>query len=343
MNTNKLFTVLLLTCLLFTGLVAGCDLPEANGELHGKWVAHGGLSLEFTTGRFTRITTGGEIEKGTYVTDGSNITFHRQGYSPETMQYSLNFPRLIVGGVTYYHDSPRMPDNMEGTWYGFFSLHSNLWPVAAILMGPMTPQKGNPWVMEGEYQITGSSRGEYTISARNMPNTGTYVMTSTHTFGGNLHVFIRNRLPVHLMELFDWEALEKSINDTEHWWFTPDEARKFFTDAAQRAGGDLAIEQQIMNAMYSFMSGVGGTSVYDYSLVKVNGPIYDFWGDEIEGDEILTFRTDYGEIITFVNANISEFVSFQYQNLVENCECKFKLTDRLVGCECVDLGVTNVF
>jgi hypothetical protein len=332
MKINKLVTALLLTCLLLTGLIISCDLQEASGELHGKWVAYGGLSLEFNNGRFTKVIPGGEVQSGTYVTDGKNILFHRVGYTSEKLPYSLVFPRLIVDGVTYFHDSPRLPDDVSGMWFGFYSINSSLWPVASIIYSPASPVRGNPWVYEGTYYITGSSRGIYSVSARNMPSAGKFSMTMTHVYGGDLAVFIRYRLPVHIMELFDWDSLGSSFAP-DYWWFTLDEARQFFLDAIQRAGGDLAIERQILNVMFNYFSGMGDTTVYDYTLTEYDDIIYDLWGEEIEGNLVLTFRFNRG-IITFVNANVMDILNHHHERLVDNCDCIVTTSSGLVGCEC---------
>jgi len=44
-------TILLIASLL--AMLAACDMETADSSLHGKWTAFGGLSLEFTTGRYT--------------------------------------------------------------------------------------------------------------------------------------------------------------------------------------------------------------------------------------------------------------------------------------------------
>ena len=349
MRTKILFAATLLVCCLFAGLFAGCDFPEASGELNGRWFAYGFSSIEFNNGRFKRTNSGREILQGTYVTEETNgqkyITFFSQGNTTEKHPYDIDFPMLTIGDITYYHDSPSVPKSFDGTWYGFFSINSSLnrWPARAILLGPMKPQKGNHFVLEGKYQITGYEKGDYYLAAFNMPGSGVFVTMDTHVFGGDLHWFIRNRMPVHLMILFDWEALEHSINQQEHWWFTPEEARKFFIDAAQKAGGDLAIEQQIMNVWNMYMNSIGRTTVYEYGIIKYDEPIYDLFGDEIKGNEVLTLRSQDGAVVTFINANISEVMQLHHEKLVQDCKCRFILKDNLVSCVCLDTEGSNAY
>jgi len=164
-------------------------------------------------------------------------------------------------------------------------------------LGPAEPQRGNPLVMEGIFEEM-SFKGAYTVSARNIPNTGVFTMRVTHVSGSGLAAFIRYRLPVHLMYLFDWELL--LIPGLGEWWFTPDEARRFFVDAANRTDGDLALEQQIINAMNSFLPRwIGETDFYDFTLETVEGNIYDLFGAVVAGRYLFTMRTGTGGILTF--------------------------------------------
>jgi len=281
-------------------LVTGCDHSVASGDLHGRWLAWGGMSLEFSNGRFTRVMPGGEVQIGTYQTNGGYVTFHRREHTPETEPFSLEFPRLVVGDITFFHDSPAMPNDLEGFWDGFLSIHSTGWP-RTLLLGPAEPQRGNPWIMEGVFEEM-SFKGAYTVSLRNLPNSGVFTMRVTHVSGSALAAYIRYRLPVHLMELFDWELL--LIPGLGEWWFTLDEARRFFVNAAGRTGGDLALEQQIINAMNSFLPRwIGETEFYDYTLEEVEGNIYDLFGAVVEGRYVFTMRTMAGGILTFVRVN----------------------------------------
>jgi len=296
MRTIPLFIATLLACLLF----AGCDIQTARRELNGSWVTYGDMSIEFTSARFTRTMPNGEVRAGTYVTDGGFITFHRTGHSSERQPYKVSFPRLILGDRTYFHDSPRIPDDIEGVWLGFASLDStSMWPPRTIRMSPASPQRGNPWVREGTWELLGLFKGEYTISARNLPNVGTFTRNVTHVYGGDLYAFIRYQLHVRFMYLFDWENLGFPY-DPNYWWVSLDEVRNLFLDAAQRAGDDLAAESLIMLAKEVYLFGLDETTAIDYSLVEVDEVIYDLTGAEVEGSIVLTLRFPAGTILTFV-------------------------------------------
>jgi len=106
-----------LALVLKTLLLTGCSHSVADGDLHGRWVAWGGMNLEFRNGRFTRMMPGGEVRSGTYETSGSYVTFHRRGHTPEVLPFSLEFPRLILDGITFFHDSPGVPTDLEGVWH----------------------------------------------------------------------------------------------------------------------------------------------------------------------------------------------------------------------------------
>jgi len=334
----------LLTCLFFTGLLTGCDLQEALGELHGKWVSYNGLSLEFSNGRFTRVNADGTTDKGTYTTDSGFISFHSAGNSSEKFRYELDFPKLIVGEIIYFHDSPRVPEDVEGLWFLYMGVYStHYFGGYSHIIGPAKPERGNPWVLKGEYRVPGSYKGEYTINARNIPNTGSHTMTITHVYGGDLVAFIKNRMPPYLTAMFDLDALDSRNINPELWWFSLDEARKLFTDAIQRANGDLAIEQHLINRMYMYNGGllIGPPSpdYYDYTLEKVDGVLYDTWWGEVESDLLLTFRSPRGGIITLIKGEmeILQLYSTGKTSPVLDCGCKFSYSFDLLGCGCEEV------
>jgi len=297
-------------------LLSGCDHPVASNVLQGRWVAGGtrGPALEFSNGRFTRTLPGGVVQTGTYSTDGKYVTFHRQGHSPETLWFSLAFPSLTMGevgsdnGRIYFHDSPREPNasdlegifNLEGTWFGFRGVGTT-GIAMPIVFGAVEHQRGSRWVMEGEYMQSVFRRGEYTVSARNTPNTGRMTMRITHIHGGDLYSFVNYRLHVHLTALFNTDQMRYPEEYGEWPWFTPDEARRFFVDAVVNAADHLAWEQQILSAKAIFFAGVGMVSVSDYTLHD-DVDIYDIVGNRVEGRSLLTVRTDTGGILTFARA-----------------------------------------
>ena len=288
-------------------LLSGCDYSVANAVLHGRWVASGpgGPSLEFSAGRFTRTLPGDVVETGTYSTSGRYVTFHRQGRAPETLWFTLDFPRLTMGAVgsetgrTYFHNSPSMPEDLQGDWMGFRGVGTS-WTAIPFLFGAAEPQRGNRWVMEGEYELSIRRRGDYTVRASNIPNAGVLTMRSNYIHGGDLLAFIRFRLHVRIMELFNWEELQPPGYHVG-WWLTEDEARRFFVDAAVAAGGDLSLRHLVLLAKDAFFAGVGVTSTADFTLERMADGvnIYDMFGNLVGGDVLLSLRFDDGVILTF--------------------------------------------
>jgi hypothetical protein len=155
-------------------------------------------------------------------------------------------------------------------------------------------------------------------------------MNTTHTAGAALASFIRYRLRTDLMVLFDWETLDNP--ESEYWWFTEAEARKFFTDAAQKARqmpDGLGLEQLVLMAMDSFLSGMNDPEIFDYTLEKdIDYIIVDYWGEEVEGDTVLTFREGGGAIITFVKAKEEDWA--------------FGLWDNNIALGCTNAGISGV-
>jgi len=304
----RIIIAILFICLLFPG----CELDNAGSELHGRWLSYDSLSYEFTTGRYSRRVSTGEIQRGTYVTNEGKLTLHRTGYSSETIPYSLEFPILVIGGIKYYHDSARPADDLGGVWFGYYSLNSTTWGVSSLRLGKLTPQRDNPKTLEGIYDIPGMVKGEYTVSSGNLPNAGVISMRDTHINGGSLAGFIQARLLPQLTSLFDQEALAPP--GTSEWWFTAEEAGKLFADAARKAfeAGDTALAQRVQNAKVYFLGAyLDDTTYYDYTLTKVSGPVHDFDGYLIPGgDTILTLIADKWDVLTFINSG------FQSGNMV---------------------------
>ena len=299
MRTKGFLVVLPMAVLL----LMGCDHMVASGDLHGRWVARGGLSVEFADGRFTR-TSPGEVRTGTFVTSGRYITLNMRGQSSETLRFEIDFPRLTIGDVTYYHDSPREPDSIEGIWESFPSEGSNVfWRVTQFHRA--TRQRGNHWVWEGDYTGFNTS-GLYTISARNIPGIGEMTMQTTHVRGSALWFFILYQLPVHITRFFDRGALQPP----EHmeWWFTLEEARMLFVDAANRADSLLA-EQQIMTASTIFFGNMGEVDFFDFSLEE-DVEIHDLFGDEVGIRDLLTMRSRDGAVVTFFRQGEYSIVPF---------------------------------
>ena len=115
---KKYFQILGVVLLIASLLAVSCSLTAdtADSRFDGAWVAMSGVRLEFNRGRFTRTSVAGAEEIGTFAIDDNDVTFYQKGFSPETHPYSLNFPELTIGPVTYYRDMDTMPDELEGRW-----------------------------------------------------------------------------------------------------------------------------------------------------------------------------------------------------------------------------------
>jgi len=287
-----------LLVVLLLPLISGCDLETADSTLHGRWLTYGNGSLEFTSARYTLTLPDGEVQRGTYQTDNDNISFHRTGYTSETLPYSLNFPKLVVGKITYFHDSPSMPHDLSGIWFGFRAIHSTQeW--ATMTLYPAKSKRDNKWVQEGMFEFQNNARGEYTLNRRNLPDSGVFVLTTTQIHGSLLWYLLRISMPNFLFDLFDWDEL-KVPQKPELWWFTMEEAKKFYFDAVQKANGDLFLERQILARMNRDLLSMFSVYVNNYTLTDLDGIITDFYGYEINGGTVLTLRTAAGATVTFM-------------------------------------------
>jgi len=292
------------SALLLGLLLAGCDYQVARSDLNGRWLAFGGrYVLELANGSFTRTMPVVGTHSGTFETSGNQITLHRRGYSPETFRFDFRFPALILelehGQETiFYHDSPREPDSLEGQWAGFTSLYSTT-TFIPIMFGETTPQRGNRLVREGIFQMGNTYKGEYTVRARNLPNSSVLELDMTHIGGSVLFNRINNWVPVHLFPLFDWERLNVSLPGEGTVWFTLEEATWFFIDAAMRAD-NIVHERQILTEMYWSLGLMIEDLSYYYVLDEDPGVILDFWGDAIPGNAVVTWVDRVtGAVLTF--------------------------------------------
>ena len=258
-----------LLCAVFALVFITCEHSIADNQLDGKWIAVSGARLEFSHGSFTRMPVAGSAEIGTFTTGNGSITFNRYGYTPETLLYNLEFPRLRIGTVYYYHDSPGIPESVEGLW----ALYPDAWG-GTVIFGKGEPKRGNPETVEGDYIQPMNAKGIYTISKRNLPDTNILTTTPTHVHGSNLATFVQEQLYIHLVELFDMTFLQPPAFDAADWWFTLDEARKFFEEAAGRAR-TLEEEAQIVSALSYYFS-INIQSVYDYTLEEDKDLLYDY-------------------------------------------------------------------
>ena len=332
------YLIALLTAFLLLP-VTGCDLETAGSDLHGKWIAYGGISLEFTTGRFIKTLSGGVVQRGTYTTDGSNISFYTTGQTTETLPYTLTFPELVVGAVTYYHDSPAIPHNLTGFWHGFRGEHSTQhW--YSLKLSPAKPSRDDQWVYEGAFEFHFLYRGEYKLNRRNFPDAGSMLMISKQIHGRHLKYSIGYAMPPYLLQYFDWEALN-TPEHTDEWWYTYDDASKFYLDAAQRVGGDLFLERQILAYMNRDLDGIADIETYSYTVKQYNEILFDFYGNEIdlERDDknrpipttVLTVRTGDGQVATFTSrTNTGGFAGNQF---LTGTAADYYIKD--IDCDCV--------
>jgi hypothetical protein len=79
-------------------------------------------------------------------------------------------------------------------------------------------------------------------------------------------MYINIRMPIDLLPLFDQTILTppEKFEDIAEWWWTIDELRKYFEEAAAKSS-DLTIQSQVFAAMRSFLS-QNDASHYDYSM-----------------------------------------------------------------------------
>jgi hypothetical protein len=272
-------------------VITACDMPTADLQPDGAWVAVSGAQYEFSSGRFIRTTVMGNIEEGTCTTDGEYITFNRSGYTSETLPYSLNKTCLTVNLTEYYRNSFGIPEDISGTWTPYPDYGT------AVILHKGKPQKGNPKIIEGEYINIMNSKGKYTISNRNMPGSSVLTSRPTHVHGSNISNFVENYLTVNILELFDLSLIQTPYYDIEEWWFTLDEARNFFESAAGRAQ-TLEDQARITSALKAYFS-MQDTIVYDYSIEE-DDDLKNDYVTVAEGKNKLTLRENdplYGVII----------------------------------------------
>jgi hypothetical protein len=291
MYKKNLLNTALFAATAFAFVLTACDLPVADTLLDGKWTAVSGAQLEFSSGKFTRTTVTGSMETGTYASGGGYITFNRTGFTPETLPYNLNGTCLTVDITEYYRNSPGTPDNAEGSWtpipdYG-----------TAVILSPGKPQKGNPGIIEGEYVNVTGSKGKYTARNRNIPGSNTLTTTPTHVHGSNISTFVERYLNVNILELFDLSLIKAPGYDSDYWWFSLDETRNFFENAAGKAQ-TLEDQARIIAALQAYFY-MHEPQTFDYSIEEDKDLHYDYT-TAAEGKNRLTLRENdpwYGVLI----------------------------------------------
>jgi hypothetical protein len=239
-------------------LFAACDSDYTGIDigLDGRWIASDGSVIYLNGMSFTRSGSGGAVT-GTFSATDGHITFTRIGYSSERFEYKLNFPVLVIGDITYYHDSPSEPPNVVGIWYPFRVMGPSL----TFFPGKRVKDENQKetWVIEGDYVIHRQIKGQYTISNRNLPNRSVMVLSITHIHGADLWSYINVGMPAEWLSFFDQTILEipPTPEAVEDWWFTIDEIRRYFQVTADRAT-DQEIKDGIYNELRWFL--------YDYNL-----------------------------------------------------------------------------
>jgi hypothetical protein len=271
---------LLIVAVLVFAFMA-CDLPVADSLLDGTWIAVSGAQLEFTNGKFTRTQVTGSVETGTYTASDGYITFNRSGYTPETLPYNLKGACLTVNTTEYYRNSLGIAEDIEGRWTPFPNYGT------AVIFHKGKPQKGNPRIIEGDYTEIMGTKGRYTISNRNLPGSNVLTTTPTHVHGSSISGFVEEQLRVSILELFDLDLLKTPGYDVENWWFTLDEAKAFFENAAGKAK-TLEDQSMIIYALkYFFLTLEPQT--YDYSIEEDKDLHYDYT-TVAQGKNKLTLR-----------------------------------------------------
>ncbi|MDR0486859.1 MAG: hypothetical protein LBG91_01295 [Treponema sp.] len=268
--------VLVLAAFLFS-----CDLPAADAQLDGAWIAVSGAQLEFSSGKFTKTPVIGGVETGTFTISEGYITFNRAGFTPETLPYKLESTRLTVGATVYYRNSLGVPDEVEGRWTPYPDYGTAL----TFLEGK--PQKGNAGIIEGIFINSMGGKGIYTISNRNVPGSNKLTSVTTHIHGSSMANFVEERLRISILELFDLALLEPPPYSGEDWWFTVQEARNFFENAAGRAP-NLEDQAVIILAMEFFFDNFADQT-YDYTLEEDINLNYDY-NNVATGKNKLTLR-----------------------------------------------------
>jgi hypothetical protein len=268
------------------------DFTDMEVGLNGRWIALNGTRIELNGMSFTRTSAYGDVDTGTYAAIAGSITFSRIGHTAETMEYTLNFPELTIGGVTYYHDSPNEPVDIVGKWIPYPGQEHavTFYPGKRI----KDENKKETYDIEGEFVVHLSSKGKYTISNRNLPGQSVMVTVPHYIHGTIIFYFINIMMPISLLELFDPSILTppETQEDVENWWFTIDEVRKYFEEAASKATA-LDIQAQVFLYMRFFLSS-NETMIYDYT-VEYDAELSTTYesAEKIKNNK-LTLRTEEG-------------------------------------------------
>jgi hypothetical protein len=262
---KKLTLLFVLALVLLSA--CGEDFTEMDVGLDGSWIAQNGAELYINGVGFTRTTADGDVQTGTLSAAGGSITFSRIGHTSETKQYTLNFPQLKIGDITYYYNSLSEPIDVAGWW--------NAYPGrgAALIFYPGKRvkdenQRETP-TKEGDFTYYCSVKGRYTISNRNLPNSSRMVLNTTHYHVKEVFALVYNEdMPLDLQELFDLTVLAppSTFEGLEDWWFTIEEVRSYFEAAADRTQ-DIVQKNDIYDLLRQFLRYYSMDGTYSYTVV----------------------------------------------------------------------------
>jgi len=246
-------------------VLTACEYSVADDQFSGSWIGKNGIRLAFSQGRFTRTLTDNSIESGTYTVNGSNITYYRRGFSPETLPYAFSFPKLTIGAVDYYYDALIEPEDIEGFWTPLYTVFGG--GASSLIFTKGKSQKENPLIKEGEFVQPFYTKGKYVIRKSHLPNSSVLITTATHVHGSDLGGFLENQLVYpSLLELFDMRMFQNPpMHDRSQWWLSEEEVLRIFEDAATRTR-DLEEGIQIESAKLFYLEGRIGTGIYDLSM-----------------------------------------------------------------------------
>jgi hypothetical protein len=277
--------VLLVTC--------DSDFTEMDSGLNGRWITRNGSQMYLNGMSYIRTAAvntsdygyagSPDVDTGTFSAAGGYITFIRLGHPSETQEYTLDFPQLKIGDITYYYDSQSEPIDIVGTWY------RTIVEGRALTFYPgkrvKDENKRETLAIEGDYVIHYEVKGKYTISNRNLPDNSFVVFAPTHIHVGEIWSFFNAYLTAEETELFDLSLISSYPVTPEgilDWWFTFDEVIRFFEAAAERAT-NLEATENVNRYMMMFLSFRNLERVpYNYTVtfdpdityegIEMNGP-----------------------------------------------------------------------
>jgi hypothetical protein len=256
------FTVLVLV------LLAGCagDADEMDIGLDGSWIAQSGTTLLINGVGYTRTASNGTVETGTIAAAGGKVTFSRIGHSPETYNYTLDFPQLQIGDLIYYYDSPTDPIDIVGTWVAYRGMSP------ALIFYPGKPvkdeNKRETRAIEGEFIWYGYFKGKYTISNKNLPNNSQLVLLTSYIHVSNLAGLVSDLSRLEIQELFDKALIKvpETQEGIEDWWFSIDEIYNYF-DAAADSTSDMEKKTDVYALLAEFLDDYTFEGTFSYSTV----------------------------------------------------------------------------